>query len=225
VAWPTLRPRSFVALALFAAIVAGSLAGGATHGAPTAARADVSRSAVVPPPPGSQLATPASGSAGCPLSVAPEGYVNPLAGAVVKPERIDQGVDYAGRGTLVAIGAARVTYLATTNTGWPGTFIEYQLLGGADAGCYVFYAEGVTPVQGLNVGQTVGAGETIATIMPKYPTGIELGWGEGIGTKAYATVAGQWSATDDQDNVASEAGKSFSALIAALGGPPGRVEG
>jgi hypothetical protein len=225
---PTLGPRCFAALALLAAIVAGGLAGGGTHDSPTAARADVSQSAVVPPPSGSQPATPGSGSvgwAGCPLAVVPAGYVNPLSGAVVKPERIDQGVDYAGRGTLVAIGAARIAQLATTNTGWPGAFIEYQLLGGADAGCYVFYAEGVTPVQGLRVGQTVEAGETVATIIPKYPTGIEIGWGAGIGTKAYAKVAGQWSAPDDQDNVATAAGKSFSALIAALGGPPGLVEG
>jgi hypothetical protein len=157
--------------------------------------------------------------------VAPAGYVNPLAGAVVKPERIDQGVDYAGSGTLVAIGAARVTRLATSNTGWPGAFIEYQLLKGADAGCYVFYAEGVTPVTDLRVGETVDAGQVIATIIPTWPTGIEIGWAAGKGGKAYAKVAGQWSSADDHDNVASPAGKAFSALIAALGGPAGKVEG
>jgi hypothetical protein len=151
--------------------------------------------------------------------------VNPLGGATVKPERIDQGVDYAGSGILVAIGAARVMYVATSNTGWPGTFLEYQLLDGADAGCFVFYAEGVTPVGGLHVGQIVSAGDTLATIIPKWPTGIEIGWGAGIATKAYAKVAGQWSTAEDQDNIATAAGKNFSALIAALGGPPGIVEG
>jgi hypothetical protein len=162
---------------------------------------------------------------GCPLAAAPAGYVNPLAGAKVKPERIDQGVDYAGSGVLVALGAARITYLATSNTGWPGAFLEYQLLGGADAGCYVFYAEGVRPVQGLHVGQTVNAGDTVATIIPTHPTGIEIGWGAGTDTKAYAKVGGRWSPSDDRGNVATAAGKSFSALIAALGGPPGKVEG
>jgi hypothetical protein len=83
----------------------------------------------------------------------------------------------------------------------------------------------VIPADGLQVGETVSAGQPIATIIPKYPTGIEVGWGAGIGTKAYAKVAGQWSALDDQDNVATAAGKSFSDLIAALGGPPGKVEG
>jgi hypothetical protein len=159
------------------------------------------------------------------MAVAPDGYANPLGSAVVKPERIDQGVDYAGSGALTAIGAGRVTYVATSDTGWPGAFIEYQLLDGADAGCFVFYAEGVVPADGLYVGEALSAGQRIATIIPKYPTGIEIGWGSGTGTKAYANVTGQWSAADDHDNVASAAGRTFSDLIAALGGPPGKVEG
>jgi len=218
-------------LTLLAAILAGSLARGGSHTAPTAARADVARAAADSTSSGSQSASARARGAGfgrpgsCPLAVAPAGYVNPLAGAVVTPERIDQGVDYAGSGTLAAIGRARITYLATSNTGWPGAFIEYELLGGADAGCFVFYAEGVIPADGLAVGETVSTGQPIATIITRYPTGIEIGWGAGTGTKAYAKVAGHWTAVDDQDNVATAAGKSFSDLIAALGGPPGKVEG
>jgi hypothetical protein len=83
----------------------------------------------------------------------------------------------------------------------------------------------VTPEDGLRVGDTICAGQPIATIIPVYRTGIEIGWGAGIHTKAYAKVAGQWTPTADEDNIASAAGKSFSALIAALGGPPGKVEG
>jgi len=143
----------------------------------------------------------------------------------VNPERIDQGVDYAGVGKLVAIGAGRITDLATDNTGWPGAFIEYQLLDGADAGCYVYYAEGVRPMDGLRVGDTISAGEPIATIIPAYPTGIEIGWGAGLATKAYGEVAGQWSPVDDLQDVPTAAGRRFSALIAALGGPPGKDEG
>ena len=155
----------------------------------------------------------------------PSDYVNPLAGARVKPERIDQGVDYAGSGTLAAIGGATITYVATTATGWPGSFIEYRLLDGPDAGCYVYYAEGVRPAAGVRVGETVAAGQPIASIIPRWPTGIELGWGAGISTATYAAETHQWSATSDQNSVASAAGKSFSALIASLGGPPGKVEG
>jgi hypothetical protein len=71
----------------------------------------------------------------------------------------------------------------------------------------------------------VTAGQPIATIVPGWSTGIELGWGAGVSTATYAAETHQWSATSDEDNVPSTAGKSFSALIAALGGPPGKVEG
>ncbi len=164
-------------------------------------------------------------TAACPLVVRSTGYVNPLAGARVTPERIDQGVDYTGSGTLTAIGAARVTHVATSNTGWPGAFIEYRLLYGPDSGCYVYYAEGVRPAGGLRVGDTVAPGQPIATIIPGYSSGIEIGWGAGISTKTYAAKTGDWSTTNDADSIPSAAGKSFSALIVALGGPPGKVEG
>jgi hypothetical protein len=161
----------------------------------------------------------------CQPTSAPGSYVNPLGGAHVKPERIDQGVDYAGSGALAAIGTGRVTYVATSGTGWPGSFIEYRLEDGADAGCYVYYAEGVNPVAGLRVGEIVVAGQSIAQIIPGWPTGIELGWGAGVSSATYAAETHQWSATSDQDSVPTAAGKSFSALIAADGGPPGKVEG
>jgi hypothetical protein len=162
---------------------------------------------------------------GCHATSRPSDYVNPLARARVKPERIDQGVDYAGSGTLAAIGAARVTYVATTGSGWPGSFIEYRLLNGMYAGCYVYYAEGLNPAAGLRVGQTVAPGQPIASIISGWATGIELGWGAGISTATYAAKAHQWNATSDANSKASAAGKSFSALIASLGGPPGKVEG
>jgi len=217
------RGTAIAALALAAALLAVVLSAGGPEASPTAATADAQRVAAASPP-ATARARPA-GWRSCPLAVAPAGYVNPLARAIVKRERIDQGVDYAGVGKLAAIGAGRVTYLATSNTGWPGAFIEYQLLDGADAGCYVYYAEGVTPADGLRVGEEISAGQPIATIIPMYPTGIEIGWGAGVRTKAYAKVAGQWSPTADEDDIPTAAGKSFSALIAALGGPPGRVEG
>lgn len=174
---------------------------------------------------GSTLAAGAKRTATCKPVARSRGYVNPLAGARVTPERIDQGVDYAGSGKLTAIGAARVRYIATSGTGWPGAFIEYQLVAGPDDGCYVYYAEGVTPVRGLRVGETVRAGQPIATIIPGYPSGIELGWAARVGTKTYAAKMGDWSVRDDYDNIPSAAGKRFSKLIASLGGPPGKLEG
>ncbi len=143
------------------------------------------------------------------------GYVNPLAHASVTPERIDQGVDYAGTGTLTSIGRARVIYAATTGTGWPGAFIEYQLLDGSDAGRYVYYAEGVRPASGISVGRVIGAGQAVASLIPGWSTGIEIGWAAGIGTETYAAAHGEHT-------YPTAAGESFSALIASLGGPPGR---
>jgi hypothetical protein len=197
----------------------------------TATHSDVSRAAVGSPSADSGHAAPGSTGAGvngtgtCQPLNSSNGYVNPLAGAAVAPERIDQGVDYAGSGTLTAIGAARVTYLSTSDSGWPGAFIEYQLLGGPDDGCYVYYAEGVTPAEGLYVGDTVRAGQAIATVIPGSSSGIEIGWGAGIGTKTYAAEVGQWSPSDDADSIPTAAGENFSALIASLGGPPGKMEG
>jgi hypothetical protein len=159
-----------------------------------------------------------------PVSTA-TGYVNPLAHARVKPERVDQGVDYAGTGWLAAIGPGKITEVGTDGTGWPGAFIEYQLLTGPSAGCFVFYAEGVTPTPGLHKGQTVVAGQEIASIIEGWSTGIEIGWGAGVGTRTYAAQTTKWTPTDDADNVASPAGLTFSALVTALGGPAGKVEG
>ena len=181
---------------------------------PAAPRGEAPRSALTAP----------RAPADCQLVHDSSGYVNPLAGAALTPERIDQGVDYAGSGTLTALGAGRVKLIATSGTGWPGAFIEYRLTAGAAAGCFVFYAEGVTPTPGLQVGDTIRRGQVIATIIPGYSAGIEIGWGAGIGTQTYAAKMGEWSTKADEDNIPTAAGKSFSSLIASLGAPPGKVE-
>lgn len=165
------------------------------------------------------------GTAACQAVRRSSGYVNPLAHATVKPKRIDQGVDYTGSGTLTAIGPATITEIAVTDTGWPGAFIEYRLTAGPAAGCFVFYAEGVTPVSGLSVGQAARAGQPIATLIDGYADGIEIGWGAGSGTETLAAQRGEWSSTNDSDSIPTGTGRSFSAMIAALGGPPGKVGG
>jgi hypothetical protein len=161
----------------------------------------------------------------CPMSDRPSSYVNPLAHASLTAKRIDQGVDYSGSGTLTAIGPARISHIETTNTGWPGAFIDYQLLDGPDAGCFVYYAEGVTPAPGLHVGQVLRAGQAVAILVPTASSGIEIGWASGHGAISYAAKAGQWSSAHESDDIPSAAGLYFSALIASLGGPPGKVEG
>jgi hypothetical protein len=159
--------------------------------------------------------TPTHTSAPTATPVSSGSYVNPLAHASVTPERIDQGVDYSGSGTLTALGAGRV--IATSGGGWPGNFIEYRLTSGAYSGRYVYYAEGVSPVSGLHDGQSVQPGQPIATMSG----GIEIGWGSGVGTQPLAQAPGQPSS----QGVATAAGRSFSSLIASLGGPPGKLQG
>jgi hypothetical protein len=186
----------------------------ATHAKPVAPTHPVS---TAKPAPKAPAPTPPAAPAGH--------YVNPLAAASVTPERIDQGVDYAGSGTLGAIGDGTVTYVATSGTGWPGAFVEYRLTGGPDAGRYVYYAEGVSPAPSVHVGETLQAGQPVARLIPGSSSGIEIGWGSGVGTQALAQADGHWSGGDDGDSVPSPEGKDFSALIASLGGPPGKIEG
>src|SRR5690348_2271021 len=90
------------------------------------------------------LATAQTGAATA--TAGASGYVNPLASASVRAERIDQGVDYAGSGTIGALGPGVVTQVVPSGSGWEGGgFVEYKLTAGPYAGHYVFAAEGLTP--------------------------------------------------------------------------------
>jgi hypothetical protein len=162
----------------------------------------------------SALAAAQTGSA---TSVAgASGYVNPLANATVRPERIDQGVDYAGSGTLGAIGPGVVTQVVQSGSGWEGGgYVEYKLTAGPYAGRYVYYAEGVTPT--VSVGQTLSPGQPVATIIPGSPHGIEIGFGSGVGQSSYANQYGGGYT----EGAATAAGVAFSNLVASLGGPAG----
>jgi hypothetical protein len=147
---------------------------------------------------------------------APSGYVNPLANAQVKGERIDQGVDYAGSGTIGALGPGVVTQVVQTGSGWEGGgYVEYKLTAGPYAGRYVYYAEGVTPT--VSVGQTLSPGQPVATIISGAPHGIEIGFGSGVGQSSYANQYGGGYS----EGVATAAGVAFSNLVASLGGPAG----
>lgn len=162
----------------------------------------------------------ASGGVAASSAASASGYVNPLANASVRAERIDQGVDYAGTGTLGALGPGVVTQVAGSGSGWEGGgYVEYKLTAGPDAGRYVYYAEGVSPT--VSVGQTLTAGQPVATIVPGSSTGIEIGWGSGQGQSAYASAEGGGYS----EGALTAAGQSFSDLIAALGGPAGLAEG
>jgi hypothetical protein len=163
------------------------------------------------------LATAQTGAA---TAAASASYVNPLADASVRPERIDQGVDYSGSGTIGALGPAVVTQVVPSGSGWEGGgYVEYKLTAGPYAGRYVFAAEGVTPT--VSVGQTLSPGQPVATIIPGASTGVEIGFAAGVGQSAYASrYGGGYS-----EGQLTAAGQAFSDLIASLGGPAGLTEG
>jgi hypothetical protein len=164
------------------------------------------------------LATAQTGAATA--AAGASGYVNPLANASVRAERIDQGVDYAGSGTVGALGPGVVTQVVPSGSGWEGGgFVEYKLTAGPYAGHYVFAAEGLTPT--VSVGQTLSPGQPIATIIPGSSTGIEMGFGAGVGQSAYASrYGGGYS-----EGQLTAAGQAFSNLLASLGAPAGLTEG
>ncbi len=153
------------------------------------------------------------------MSTVYNGYANPLAGAHVTAERIDQGVDYTGTGTYDALGAGTITQAGVGGTGWPGHggFIEELLSSGPLAGRTFYYAEGVDPAAGIRVGSKVAAGQPIANLSTDQSTGTELGFG-GPGTATFASTHGGGSG-------ATAAGVAASNLIHKLGGPAGVMEG
>jgi hypothetical protein len=146
-------------------------------------------------------------------------YVNPLSkisGLVA--ERIDQGVDFSGSGPILAIGKAKI--LETGGSGWPGgPYMSYQLLDGPDAGRTVYVAENIRPT--VHAGQTVNAGDTIATMF-QGGTGIEMGWADIGGTSPLSQTAAAGSITGaNLPPGGTQVGRSFEALLNSLGVPKG----
>ena len=125
-------------------------------------------------PPGRHRKPSQTGQTGQPAPAA-SGYLNPLrAVSGLVPERVDQGVDFAGTGPVYAIGDAVVTDAMGVNSGWPGGgWVGYQLTDGPDAGLVVYVAEDVTPT--VQVGQHVSSATVIAN-MYNGGDGIETGW-------------------------------------------------
>jgi murein DD-endopeptidase MepM/ murein hydrolase activator NlpD len=115
-----------------------------------------------------QLALPADAS----------GYANPFGLSTnLVTGRIDQGVDFVGEGAIVAIGNAQV--LRVGAPGWPEEGgVLYQLLDGPLKGETIFVYEGVDAT--VQAGQTVKAGEQIATFRPG--GSIEIGFADAAGT-------------------------------------------
>jgi hypothetical protein len=152
-----------------------------------------------------------------PAIPASPGYYDPYANATVAGERTDQGLDTsAGKGSLAAIADGIITkILGPSNSGWPGSYIEYKITEpGPLQGQSVYYAEGVTAAQGLQVGQKVTLGQEIANVVPGWHTGIETGFASGTGSESYAMAHGGYV-----EGQSTAAGSLWAQIVAGLGGP------
>lgn len=137
------------------------------------------------------------------------GYVYPFPSST--PGRVDQGKDFTGKGSILAIGKAQI--LAThPPPGWPeGGGILYRLLEGPRAGTIIYTYEGVDVHPGIHPGQIVQAGTPIASFRPG--GSIETG---------FADASGETLAHDRGEqapgNSNLRAGKEMTRFLASLTG-------
>jgi len=168
---------------------------------------------------GASTAVPVSfvtGAACAAVAAGPGGYVNPLAKATgIVWERTDQGVDASMSvgSPILALGDCTVKLIVEFYAGQPA--IVCELLDGQLAGDWWYMAEQVTP--SVTVGQTVKAGQQIATYAPT-GTAIETGWwtpngGYPLGHDSY------------NEGVATLAGADFRFLLNQLGARAGSGPG
>jgi hypothetical protein len=145
------------------------------------------------------------------------GYFNPLrdvSGLV--PERIDQGVDFAGSGPVFALGNAIVTNASGDSAGWPGGgWITYQLTDGPDAGLMVYLAEDVAPA--VQVGEHVSASTVIGNMF-NGGDGIETGWAQPGGLSAESQLP-QAGGIGGYGPFPTMVGLNFEELLQSLGVP------
>jgi hypothetical protein len=131
------------------------------------------------------------------------------------------GVDYAGKGPVVALGSG--TVFSTDGPGWPGGgFIGITLDSGPFAGFSYFVAEDVKPA--VHVGDHVRAGQEIA-VMYRGSAGIETGWASGRGDQPLAAALGQQYMHGDPGSWSSAAGVSFDRVLVSTGTPSGIPQG
>lgn len=160
-------------------------------------------------------------------------YVNPLRDVTgLTPRRIDLGVDYAGSGPLLAIGRGKVTMASDTDSGppscwaiscWPGGgIVVYRLLDGPFAGKYVYVAEHISVT--VRTGQTVSAGQQIATLYAGYPWS-EWGWAAGPGPEALGMTDGHRCPCSDPGGWSTIDGRSMNRLLVGVGAPAGLLQG
>jgi hypothetical protein len=171
--------------------------------------------------------TLAAAGVGC--AAAQDAYVNPFSRSTgLVAERIDMGVDYSGRGPIVSLGDAKITYAATNDPGWAycgaAGAVTLQLVDGPDEGRDIYIAEGIAPT--VAAGNTVRAGQTIAHFAGARC--IEIGWSaiaDGVEPKAAVLGQAAKGPNEDPGENRTYCGNSMSELLASLGAAPGLTEG
>ena len=152
------------------------------------------------------------------------GYRDPLRGVSgLVPERIDDGVDFAGQGPVYALGDAVVTNATATNFGWPGGgWITYRLTSGPASGLVVYVAEDITPA--VAVGQHVSPSTMIGTMFDG-GDGIETGWAQPTSLSAESQLP-QAGAIAGLGPFPTRVGVNFDKLLQTLGVPaaPNRTQ-
>jgi hypothetical protein len=135
--------------------------------------------------------------------------------AGLRPERIDQGVDYGGSGPIYAMGPGTIDlYDNRTDTGWPGgTFMSYRLNAGPAAGKVIYLAENIDLDPHLKSGSFVYSGTALGTLVNAFPDS-ESGWGvagEGV-TAEYGCYT---------EGCMTPLGVNFNKLLVCLEAPSG----
>jgi murein DD-endopeptidase MepM/ murein hydrolase activator NlpD len=166
-------------------------------------------------PSGCAAASPDSSSSACSAPTSTDGCINPItpAGSWIAA-RTDQGVDWQPTVPLpiLAMCDGVVTQASTSGTGWPGdVFLSYKHTSGPYSGKEVYVAEHLIDVT-IKVGDTIKAGQKIATALPGYPW-TEWGW-------ALAGTPDTPLQRPPAGGTSTDAGRAFTRWMKALGAHP-----
>jgi hypothetical protein len=158
-----------------------------------------------------------TGAKGC-LATAPQNqrYCNPYRDvASLNPERIDQGVDFGGAGSLYALGPGTIDLFDNrNNAGWPGgTFASYLLTAGPASGKTIYIAENIDLNPSLKKGSVVFNGTVLGTIVNASPD-TESGWG--VAGAGYTAEHSCYT-----EGCMTPLGVNFNQLIVCLNAPSG----
>lgn len=144
------------------------------------------------------------------LKVSGKGAVNPFAKAKgLVLGRTDQGVDanMAVGSPILAPFAGKVTAINQNwYSGQPQIVVEGT---GAFKGKFLYLAEQIVP--SVHVGQSIGAGQQLATYA-SHGTGIEMGWAHNAAGQTQAQATSGYT-----EGKATAAGNSFRTFLGSLG--------